>query len=495
MDREKILSNFILFFVFSLIISYFIFLQFISPVLYEVDGYYHVAVSKFIKTLGLNYQFHWTQFSTFKDFFSDSDLIFHLLIIPFLFFTDNIVLAGKYGVVFYNILFLLAYIFILKKYLSNRLVSCFMLLPMLSSAFVFYSLLLRGTILAHIFIILGIYFLIEKKWRSLFVVSFLYSLSHLSFFMMIIFALLCEIIRYTVKKEFITRNIIIVFLGIIMGAVVHPNFPNNILSFYLNSILVPILSFTNPILSFGTEVYSSSAKFIFINNFAVFLTFNVVLWVGFLKVNRVTFPTFVWCSCASIYFLLSFFSDRFWFTTNVLVFIFFASYLHDWIQSKGQDVRYNKINTAIIILCLCIIILFSPANVKTLKKSINDYAFINSHYEKVASWMKNNLPAGETIYHANGSDAPYFICLNPKDDYIFSNDPIYMFYLYPHQYEIYKMLREGKIANPSDVLRKVFHIRYGYTRTKNPLFYQIKNDQAHFKALYEDQLGMIFEII
>jgi hypothetical protein len=148
--KEKRLSTFILIFVFLIVASYFIFLQFVSPSLYEVDGYYHIAVSNFLKNSGPHYQFRWCQFSTFKDFYSDSDFLFHLSIIPFLIFQDNIILAAKYAVIFYNIIFLLIYLLLLKKYLPDFLAACFLLFLPLSSVFSFYFLLLRGMMAANI---------------------------------------------------------------------------------------------------------------------------------------------------------------------------------------------------------------------------------------------------------------------------------------------------------------------------------------------------------
>ena len=84
------LSNAPLFFSIFFITLYYIFLNFLSPALYDSDSYYHVAVSNLIKSYGLRYDFHWAQFSTFKYFFSDKDFLFHLLIIPFLYLSKNI---------------------------------------------------------------------------------------------------------------------------------------------------------------------------------------------------------------------------------------------------------------------------------------------------------------------------------------------------------------------------------------------------------------------
>ncbi|MFH1768744.1 MAG: hypothetical protein ABH858_06265 [Candidatus Omnitrophota bacterium] len=118
---------------------------------------------------------------------------------------------------------------------------------------------------------------------------------------------------------------------------------------------------------------------------------------------------------------------------------------------------------------------------------------INTHYEEIAVWMDENIPAGETIYHVYWSDSPYFICLNPKNNYMVVLDPIYMFYRYPEQYLAYNDLKEGLIKNPY-IIKKIFDAAYGYSRKETPLYSQIRDDKEHFDILYEDDYGIVFKI-
>lgn len=492
--KEKCLSSFILISVFLIVASYFICLQFISPTLYEVDGYYHIAVSNFLKNSGPHYQFRWCQFSTFKDFYSDSDFLFHLSIIPFLYLQQNIILAAKYAVIFYNIIFLLAYLLLLRKYLPDFLAACFLLFLPLSSAFSFYFLLLRGMMAANILIILGIYFLIHKRWRSVFLLSVVYSLTHLSFLMLLPFVFICESSRYLFKKEFFLRNIYSVILGILIGCFIHPNFPNNLLSIHLNVFLVPLYSAWKVPLRFGAEVYSSSAKAGFTNNFAIFFTLYVVFWNMFLKRTKVNFATAVWWGCSSLYLALSFFSVRFWYQANILFFIFLASYLNDWLGNRKWQEALPGLRILFIPYAI-IAFLFSPSSFSALKRSMEHYLITNKHYEQAASWMRKHIPEQETIFHAGGSDSSYFICLNPKNNYLFACDPIYMFYRYPKEYVHYADLQDGRTDNPAGLLRKVFKVTYGYTRKIASMYQQIISDQHNFQVLYEDDIGIIFKVL
>ncbi|MBU2504202.1 MAG: hypothetical protein ABIK26_09290 [Candidatus Omnitrophota bacterium] len=492
--KERRLSNLTLVIVFLFFILYFIFVQFVSPVLFGVDGYYHVAAASFIKDFGPDYNFRWTQFSTFKEFFSDKEFLFHIFIIPFLFFSDNIILAGKLAVIFYNLLFALVYVFLLKKYLPSFLAALFLFFLLSTQSFAIYFIYLRPATLGNVFTILGIYFLINKKPAKLFLLSLLYSLAHISFFTIIVLAFICEILRYIVNREFFLKNVYLAIFGCALGCFLHPNFPNNLISFHLNAVLVPIYSITGVGLDFGRELYSSPTKVIFIKNFSLLLTFNIVLWVMFFSRIRVSFATLVWWSCSSVYLILSFFGVRYWYTANVLFFIFFASYLKDWLGQREWRQVLGKINIFIALYAVSICA-FSFYGLKYFREDLEGQIMVNIHYEDIASWMKKHIPPGETIYHAYWSDSPYFICLNPKNNYFVVLDPIYMYYRYPKEYSIYTHLKRGHISNPYVAFKKRFKVNYGYVRKDSPLSSQIKEDTDHFKVLYENYLGVVFEVL
>ncbi len=478
----------------SCLLLYLTFIQFISATFYDPDSYYHAAVTNFIKNFGFKYQFHWAQFSLFKDFFSDKDFLFHFLSLPFFYFTDNLVAAGKQATIFYNILFIFVYAFILRKYLSDFLAALFLLLPALSSTFVAFSSQFRSVTLSNILTLLAIYFIINKRLPGVFIVSLLYPLAHISFFMLIPFVLICEVIRYAVNKEFSLRNLYTMLIGMLLGMFIHPNFPNNFLSFHLNGILVPLYTITRVKMDFGGEFNSPLSSFAFVNNFTVFFTINLIIWMSFFVKKKWGFSTLAWLGCSNIYLALSFFSNRYWYPANILFYVFFASYVRDIIEGVEWKKIFPKVGLFIGLYLVANLIVF-PMNLTRIEEYIYFFSANNIQYTKFAEWMKRNIPAGETVYHASWSDSPYFICLNPKNNYINVLDPIYMFYRYPKEFSIYQNLIWGKVEKPYEPLREVFKVNYGFTRKETPLYFQIIADPKHFKISYENNMGIVFKLI
>jgi hypothetical protein len=247
-------------------------------------------------------------------------------------------------------------------------------------------------------------------------------------------------------------------------------------------------------LDFGKELLSYNLKKTFIANFAVFATINLVLWLSFRKRVKVSFTTFVWWACLSVYLLLAIFSNRHWYPVNVLCFLFFASYVNDLKGERQWRQVLPKINYFIIFYAVIIAAFLLP-NRSLFHQYVHSSIDTGTHYENVGRWMQRHIPAGETIYHANWSDSPIFICLNPKNNYIVVLDPIYMYYHYPEKYLAYWRLKYGAVKNPHKLLQTAFKANYGYTDKKCWLGRVGVHDAANFEILYEDDKGIVFKVL
>jgi hypothetical protein len=469
-------------------------LQFSSASFFDPDSYYHIAVSHFIKEHGPRYQFHWAQFSVLKDSFADKDFIFHLAIVPFFSLTADPMLAGKYAFAFFSILFVLAYAFILKRYLPDLLAALFLLLPFLSSLFTSYFLQLRSVTAANILTILGIYFLTTRRVRYLFFIALVYPLIHVSFFTLVILALLCESIRYAFTREFFARNIYAVLLGTAAGCLINPDFPRNLYALYLNGFMLPLKSMYSVNFDSGSEHIPFDTRRSFIVNGGVFIALNIIAWLALLGKRKMSVASAVWCAATNIYLLLAFFGNRYWYQVNLLVYIFLASYARDCAGEGGWRKNVRGIAIAGGIFFVGSVPLVAP-NAAELRHFMEFFGARSSHLEDIGRWMDAHLPAGETIYHSSCADASYFICLNPKDNYLNVADSIYMSHRYPREFSLIEDLMLGRVIYPQAAIREVFGCRYGYVNSyETPLLRQLYNDHRNFKILYSNPEGVVFEI-
>ena len=487
LDILKITSLFL----FLLFFSYFF--QFLSPTLYGIDGYYHIKIAQLYKSKGLFKEFPWTQFSIFKHVFADKSLLFHLLLIPFTYLP--LISGGKYGAIFFNFLYLIIFILIFKKKLSPSLLILSLLLPFFSLSFLNYWLYLRPQVLANILMLLVFYFLLEKKWIKVAVVSSIFVLSHLSFPLALIFAILIESLRYLKNKEFFFKNILGVILGISIAILVHPQgIGNFLLIFYLNGIVVPLFSFLKlgGVLKLGVELFPVLTNNLFVENLLVFLSLTAVIFHYLLFPKKLSLDTLCFFAGASFFSFLGMFFYRFWYPAVIFITLFITFYLKD---------NYRKIKLKKILLCFLVFVIglsffesITHYYYNFLKSFIKSTIERNLHYQRVAYWMRRNIPKGELIYHAYWSDSPFFICMNPKNKYFVVLDPIFMWAEDPKKYYIYLDLGYGKIINSEEVLKKVFKVKYGYTRKSAGIYKKVKEDKKHFEILYEDKEGIVFRL-
>ena len=223
--------------VFILAFLYFYSLQFSTHNLVGYDGYYHVKLAYTYRTQGLITEFPWMYYTIFRDNFADDQFLFHLLLIPFTF--GNLILGGKIAIVIFTSLSITVFYWFLKK---NGIVwPLFWTMVLLTSQkFVVRSNMVRPESLSVLFFILGIYFTISRKYKSLFFISILYSLLHGSFFILSIFIVVYLLIDYIKKKRFEYKLLFYNFGGVFFGLLINPYFPKTIYTVYmvyLNGIL------------------------------------------------------------------------------------------------------------------------------------------------------------------------------------------------------------------------------------------------------------------
>lgn len=474
------------------ILSIVIFLQYINPCLYEIDGYYHIRVPYFIRESGLRYNFPWAQFSTFKNCYSDKEFLFHILILPFTFIGKDFHTQARISIIFFALLLLFTFIFVQKKYVSKPILTLSILSLSLSILFLTYINYLRPKTLTITLILILLYLLIEKKWLGVFIICLLYPLTHISFPIAIILGIGVETMRYLYNKEFYIRNPLYSLLGISIGIFLHPNFPNNFGSLHFNAILVPWNTiFGNLHLDYGVEWNPTNTKIVITDFLLLFVGLFFAIIFLITKKTKIGFHTIAFFFATSFFSSLSMFSLCYWYFTYPVGLIFLSMFFSDYLRDKSNLIKN-------IFLCAIGIVLILKAFIIKKQDSI-PVEFIghierNSHYESMANWMNEHIPPGEIIYHTSWSDSPYFICLNPKDYYLTMLDPIYMYYYSSNIYNLYNNLSNGFCDKPARILRKVFKSRYGYTHRSYGLYNQIKNHKG-FKILFEDDYGAIFKLL
>ncbi len=462
--------------------------QFLTPTLYGADGYLHIRMAEFLKNLGPRYDFHWARFSTFTGHFSDKDFLYHVVLIPFTYLKDIFFGAKVAAALFAAFLFIIFYL-ILKKYSGSLILPFFLIAFFFSDMFLEAVSRPRPISIVILLTLLSIHSIIKKRYLWIFILGLIYSLSHITSPLIIFYAFLIEAVRYTNKKEFCSKAVLLVFLGVLTGFLVHPNFPNNFHVFYLNSILVPIYTIKTGVLELGAEFFPLNTRQFLLSYPVVIIGIILLIFVSISKRPKTRFETNVFLALSMVFFLLSFICRRYLLHGYPIMLVALSSYFSDTFIDQRNMTR--KLS---IILSIGIILL-SLNSFKAVRYNALVTRIINGHYEEVGKWMRSNIPEGELIFHSNWSDSQYFIGLNPKNDYFVTLDPVYMYKWDTELYKLYRDVSFGRTDDPYTVLKETFKVKYGYIGKNyfSGLISQIRVD-SRFIILAEDSLGVIFTL-
>jgi len=480
--------NLVIILILILGVSSIFFIQFLTPTLYGADGYLHIRMAEFLKSFGPRYDFHWARFSTFSDYFSDKDFLYHAFLIPFTFF-KNIFFGAKLATGIFAALSFLVFYLVLKKYSDKHI------LPFFLAAFFFSDMFLEGISrprpisVVILITLVATHLIIKKKFRFIFLIGLLYSLCHITSPLLIVYAAIVEIVRYLDKKEFCIRTVSYAFFGVLLGFIIHPNVPNNFLVFYLNSVLVPIYTIQTGVLELGAEFFPLNTRQFLLSYPVVIIGLILLVATAISKRPKAKFETNVFLTLSMFFFVLSFICKRYLLHGYPIMLIALASYFSDSL------VDIKKISRKAIVFISIGMIILGIHSYNRIRYTAIVAKIVNTHYEEVARWMEENIPEGELIFHANWSDSQYFIGLNPNNDYFVTLDPVYMYKWNPKLYKLYRDVSFGRAEDPYSVLKDGFKVKYGYIGKNyfKGLINQIRFD-ARFKILAEDNFGVIFSL-
>jgi hypothetical protein len=306
-----------------------------------------------------------------------------------------------------------------------------------------------------------------------------------------------EGVRFANERKFLWRSVGAVALGLTAGLLMHPNFPNNLLAFYLNGILVPIFSLKWG-LELGAEFFPMSTRDAVLLYPFLFIGLIIFIILGLSRQKKTSTAAQIWMAIAGFFFINSFFSRRYFWYCYPLALVSLAGYISDWWQSGERLVLLKEKKGARFCCVGMAAVLFGLIMLRTcgdFRQFLAGEFNYNRHYELVGEWMKKNLPPGETVFHSNWSDSQYFIGLNPKNDYFVTLDPIYMRYWDPQLYKLYRDISFGGTEDPYKLLKEKFGVSYGYAGKAyfSGLIAQIRRD-PRFEVLAEDSFGLVFHL-
>ena len=197
------------------------------PVLYDVDGYYHLAVARAYAERGVFNTLDWARFSIMRDGFGDKDFLFHVLLMPFATLGDPTT-GGFLALALLNAL--------VAATLAHASIIAIgrwgLVVPLLvygtSMDFALRMVRLRPEILSLLLILIAVSLAGTRHIKLLGVVACLYALIYTAFQAFLGLCLLFFIRDLWAEGTREWRIVVYPTIGVALGLLLHPHFPVNV---------------------------------------------------------------------------------------------------------------------------------------------------------------------------------------------------------------------------------------------------------------------------
>ncbi len=464
--------------------------QFSSPDLPDNDGYYHIKLAYLMRTEGIKPEFPWLPLSILnpRDY-SDHHFLFHIALIPFTF--GDLRTGAKIAAVFFASLAFLCTWYLLKNQGIEYAPLWALGLVAVSEAFIYRMSITRAQSLSLAVLMLGLDWLLRKKYTRLAVLGFVYVWMYDAFPLLGVFAVLVFAARWATERKPDLRLLIYPGIGIALGLFINPYFPHNII-FAVQHIL-PKLTETTTV-RVGNEWYPYDTATLLKNSPLALLAFiSSGLALG-LSGKRADLPTIVSFLIASLFGLMLLQSRRYieYFAPFALVSAAFA-----WspvMASQSANVRFRLQKWLPALVLGLVLISGGWITFRDAQKSLRT-AKPYQTFAGASAWLAANTPAGTRVFQTDWDDFPRLFFYNSKNTYLIGLDPTYMQLYDEDLYKLWEKITQGNIEQPGAIISSQFGAHYILTDLNHKDFLDQAAKDPRLVETYRDADAVIFSVV
>lgn len=525
------------FFIFILAFFVFGFLQ-SQPLFMDPDSFYHAKMAVLIRDHGPILNFPWLPFTVLKNYYIDQHFLYHILLIPFITILDPLVGLKLATVFFVSLFFIVFYWFLKRNQIYGALF--FTLFLFLCKPLVFRINLAKVPAVSLIFLLIGFYLIINKKYWHLFLFSFLYVYLYggwpLIIVVLFFYYLVSVIADYLeIKKkrfQLIVRHylsrireplfdfylfISIAFSrrywkligaclsGLAAGLVFNPYFPKNLRFYWYQFVQIGIINLQGKV-RVGMEWLPYQPKALLLDNclLLILLFFALVIFVfNIKKQNRLVWVNFL---LAFFFLVITFKSQRYieYFIPFAVIFsaLVFGPFLapnklrayFNWWRNKSF-LKTFMLSALVIFWATAIAVITMDATNLWYLYQKSGIPFKNM--QAAAGWMSQNIAPGQIIFHSDWDEFPTLFYYNSNNYYIAGLDPTFMYSANPVLYKIFENITVGNLKiNLARIIKDNFNTNYVFVnKTDHQNLVKTFDAADNFKPIYEDNESKIYYLL
>ena len=500
------------------------------------DGYYHIRWSQL---LWENFSqgkwlptFQWLPLTVLNpQDYNDHHFLFHLLQIPFLWFFEP-VMAAKVAAVTFASLAVFSVYWLLYRYNVDYLLVWLAAIFTCANMFYYRMNMAKAPPLTIVITIVGIYLLFERRYAWLLPLMFAFVWTYSLFPLLWIASVIWVLIIAWNERRFEWRPVAYTTAGMILGNVINPYFPHNLVLFWEHAY-TKIKIGSDFAVAVGGEWYPYSGMEL-LTHFPVAMIAMLVGYILFMPKNgKLPEKATFFLVFVSILLAAQFRSKRFaeYFPPFAVLFAAFSlqafriaetpqlpedfkreigPYL-DSAKTRSQTWSPETIRVFGVTLLSVLLCLYFVLNIKGFhwfgfdQEGLADTISANdsdSRYRRAMAWAtgvdsagKENIRAGERIFNCNWDDFPKLFFLNTKHSYVYGLDPNYLYSENPELYKLLQDITNAKVDDAAPVIREKFGANYIFADAKeNEDMFAKLLESGWVEMAYEDDEARILKI-
>ena len=403
-----------------------------SPYLAGVDGYYHTRFAQLLHVSGLPDGFPWTQLSLWRDSFSDKELLFHLYLSIFCRDETMLLVSGKQALVVLLTLLFTTFYFALKSLNVRAPLLWWFALLSCGVQFTWRLLLVRPHVLMLVFVVLAVVALAHRRWKLLIPLGMAYAWAHSAPHNLVGITIVYAGSVFLAERRLEWRPVVYATAGVLLGYIVHPYFPNTFVNWYVQNVKVGqfILGERPVHLQLGMEFNPFLTRDLLVHSFTpIVLWFASILATIALGVKLTRNGRFL-VVLASAFAVLTMISGRFveiFVPVAVLAAAVVLSELWDSEETAFSRLLDRGSTRTVVVVALSALLFVSHqrTHAGTHEMAVHTP---RPTLENVSRWMRDNLPAGETVIHFEWDEFTELYHFDPDHHYLVGLDPTFGYF-------------------------------------------------------------------
>lgn len=490
----------------------------------DPDGFYHAKIALFLSQGELLKSLPWMQYTTLNQNFTDHQLLYHLLLTPFVSIASTPLVGVKIATVFFASLMVTGFYWLLKQF-KIRSAFVWTILFITLNAANFRLALIKTNSLSLFLIWLFIYALFRRQrwllailglifvwlyggWPLAILIFGIYLAAEQIYNMLPKYNLRIfwqKIIRVFHKEKTWPINLqLFLYLtgGLIAGLIINPYWPHNLYFYYQQIIQIGIINYGQKF-TVGTEWYGADFMTMAHNAPLIFilgLVFYVWLIIYYKKAQKLTWFSFI---LSFVFLILTLKSRRYmeYFMPFALFFIACAAsdartnqtsaYFKNFWQ-KSHIIIKSYLITALTVFVLLIL----PTMINRVFDNPMGKHLKFDTYAPAAAWLKNNTPIHSLVFHSDWDEWPLLFYHNDYNYYLVGLDPTFMHNFDSDLHQEYVDISSGQdTENISQKIQKDFGASYVFiSKSRHQAFLNNIERDNDARLVYQDDETAIFQL-